>query len=75
MPDFALESSDIGAPSGGSDVGIRPLGTDLITFEMAEMPKNMIFLSTFLPIPNPIPWQSDNFNSHEVGPKLSDFDV
>ena len=72
----ALESSDPRASNGGSNVRIRPLGVDLITFEMAELPKNMLFSSTFLSIPNPITWESDNyFKSHEVDPKWSDFDV
>ena len=62
--------------NGGSNVEIPPLGAHLITFETAELPKNMIFLSTvFRPIATPIPWQLPHFESAEIGPKWSDFDV
>ena len=37
----ALESPDPGAPIGGSDVQIRPLGSNLVTFEVTEMPQNL----------------------------------
>ena len=34
----ALETPDLGAFNDGSSVEIQPLGTDLITFEVAEAP-------------------------------------
>jgi hypothetical protein len=40
----ALESTDPGASNGGSSVRIQTLGADLITFEMAELPNNTIFV-------------------------------
>ena len=35
----ALESSDLCASNGGPNVGIRPLGADLLGFERARLPK------------------------------------
>ena len=35
-----LKSNDPGAFNGGSNVEIRPLGTDLVTFEVAGAPND-----------------------------------
>ena len=43
----ALESSDLGPFNDGSNVRIRPLGADLITFEMSELPKKKVFCQHF----------------------------
>ena len=43
----ALENTDPGAPNGGWNVRIRPLGVDFTPFEMAELPKKMIFVHIF----------------------------
>ena len=71
----ALQSTNIGGSNGGLNFEIRPLGADLIEFEIAELSKKREFLSTFLPIPNPISGQPHHFKSYEVGPKGLDFDV
>ena len=39
----ALENSDLGAFKDGQNVQIRPLGTDLITFEVAGASNNSEF--------------------------------
>ena len=39
----ALESSDLGTFNGGSNVKIRPLGSNLVTFEVAGAPSNSEF--------------------------------
>ena len=36
----ALESPDPGAFNDGSNIEIRPLGTDLVTFDVAGVPNN-----------------------------------
>ena len=33
----ALESADLGASDGGSNLLIRPFGADLVTFEVVEL--------------------------------------
>ena len=43
----ALESPDPGALNGGSNIKFRPLGTDVITFEVAGVPIFQIFLEKF----------------------------
>ena len=40
----AVENTDLGASNGGSNVRIRPLGVDLTTFEMPELPNKNDFL-------------------------------
>ena len=46
----ALESPDLGAFNDGSNVEIRPLGTDLITFEVAFWRDFYQLTSNFVPI-------------------------
>ena len=46
-----------------------------MTFEMAELPNNEIFLSTFFSITNPITLQPEHLKCDEIGSKCSGFDV
>ena len=72
----ALQSADPGGSNGGLHVEIWALGADLIEFEIAELSKKREFLSTFLPIPNPISGQPHHFKNfkYEVGLNGLDFD-
>ena len=55
----ALESPDLGASNGGQNVEIRPLGTNLVTVEIAGAPNNSEFsgeifvISYFVVLPFP----------------------
>ena len=46
----ALKSTDPGASNGGSNIGIRPLEADLVSFEVARMPEKCKIESSDLEI-------------------------
>ena len=68
----ALESTKYDASNGGSNFEIQPLGTDLVSFEVARLPQNWInknLSRKFLTI-----WWPDDFKRDDIGPKWLDLD-
>ena len=72
----ALESPDTGTLHSGSNFEIKVLGTDLVSFEVVNLPQNWRLIDKNLSRKYEIIlWPTDHFKRDEIGSNDFDFKV